>query len=380
MHNKTIIYRAVVAVIFNFFAILTIAQTNFYKHMEGRIADGIHMKADLVRIDNKISGYYYYFYVDTLKQMDFGMHYGKSMPLTGFINDDNSLAFKEFAADMAGSSFQGKLEDGVIAGDWVSSDGTKTLPFELTETYPEGTIAFYVYHLKDSGPLLEGKTSPAAAIDLTLLLPKPYASAAPVDSVNAVIYSEFFGLDSAKGDPQQMLRESRDKFFRNYRKANTEIYQEGATSFNWEKTKAVKIQYNEKQILSMEFYDYGYTGGAHGLSLSRFVVISLDDGQRITLDGIFREDYQNDLRDIVNAQVRLQYDLPRESDLRNAGFFVENVDLSDNFYLNKDGIGFYYNQYEIAPFAMGPVDIFVPYYKMKRIMDPDGALYILIGK
>jgi hypothetical protein len=352
-----------------------LAQSDFYKHMEGNISQGIHMKADLIRIEDRLTGYYYYYFVDTLEQMDFGIHYGKSLPVTGTFKENNSLEFKEFANDIEGSTFRGSMENGVIRGDWVSSDGSKTMPFELIETYPEGTIAFYVYHIGDKGPLLDDRQEPAATIEMTLLLPKPYASAAPVDSVNRIIYREFFGLDSAGAEPLSTLGESRDKFFTNYRKANQDLYQEGAASFNWEKQKAVRIQYNEKQILCMEFYDYGFTGGAHGLSLSKFVVVSLDDGHRIHLDEVFREEYRNDLIDILNTQVRKQYEIPENKDLRDNGFWVEFLEPSENFYVNKDGIGFYYNQYEVAPFAMGPVDVFVPYRKLQWIVDKEGVLY-----
>jgi len=377
MKMKSISFLATI-----FLSILLLRQSNgqssFYKHLEGNIAEGIHMKADLVGVDGKLTGYYYYYFVDTLRQMDFGVHYGKSMPVSGSIKTDNSLEFKEFADDMEGASFRGMLMDGVISGDWVNAAGTRTLPFELKETYPEGTIAFYVFHLSDEGKLLDSRTTPVATVDLTLLLPKPYASAAPVDSANAVIYREFFGLDSAAGDPIVLLNESRDMFFNNYRKANADLYQEGAASFDWMKAKAVRIQYNEKQILSLEFYDHGYTGGAHGLSLSKFIVLSLNDGHKITLEEIFRPDFRNDLRDILNSQIRDQYDISKNTDLRDAGFWVEALDPSDNFYLNKDGIGFYYNQYEVAPFAMGPVDIFIPYHKLKRIMDPESEVYNII--
>jgi hypothetical protein len=374
--NKTRSFRLFAVVLF--FTILLPspkAQEPFYMHMSGTIGDGISMNADLIRIDDKISGYYYYFFMDTLARMDFGMRYGKALPVDGTIMADNSLEFSEFSKEIRGAIFKGALKDGVITGEWVSSDGKKTIPFILKEIYPEGTIAFNVYHLKDKGLLFEKKNSPAANIDLTLLLPKPYANAAPVDSVNDVIFKEFFTGDSALTDPMDMLRYARELYFNNYRKANTDIYQEGASSFEWFKNKAVKIQYNENNFLSLEFFDYGSTGGAHGLSISKFAVINLQDGNMLSLDTIFRPDYVNDLRDILNVQVRRQLDIEPGKDLREAGFFVEFIDPTDNFYLNKDGIGFYYNQYDVAPFATGPVDVFVPYRMLKRIMDPSGPLY-----
>jgi hypothetical protein len=368
-------YRLLLLVTLVGYLIPGVAQGPFYMHMTGNIGEGIKMSADLVRIDDKISGYYYYYFMDTLKQMDFGMRYGKSLPIQGVVQSDNTVEFSEFNTEIKGAIFKGTLKDGKITGNWVSSDGKKTMPFSLEESYPEGTIAFNVFHMKDKGSLLEKKGSPAASVDLTLLLPKPYANAAPVDSVNAVIYREFFTGDSAFTDPMGMLNYAKALYFNNYRKANVDIYQEGASSFDWQKNKAVFIQYNENQFLSLEFFDYGSTGGAHGLSISKFSVLSLIDGQHLTLDTIFRPDYTNDLRDILNIQVRRQYDIAPGKDLRDAGFFVEMIEPTENFYLNKDGIGFYYNQYEVAPFATGPVDVFVPYRQIKRIMNPAGPLY-----
>ena len=37
----------------------------------------------------------------------------------------------------------------------------------------------------------------------------------------------------------------------------------------------------------------------------------------------------------------------------------------DNFYLSSEGITFYYNIYDIAPFAMGPTEVMVPYSQLK---------------
>jgi len=350
-------------------------QDSFYKHMSGHIGEGILMNADLIRIDNKISGYYYYYFKDTLAQVDFGMRYGKALPVDGTINPDNTLEFSEFDQNIKGAMFKGKLEGNKITGDWVSSDGKKTIPFSLEESYPEGTIAFNVYHLKDKGLLLpDKKSSPAANIDLTLLLPKPYANAAPVDSVNATIYRNFFTGDTAFSNPSGMLEYAKDLYFSNYRKANTDIYQEGASSFEWFKNKAVRILYNENNLLSLEFFDYGSTGGAHGLSISKFAVIDLLSGEHLSLDTIFRDGYLNDLRDILTVQLRRQYDIEPGKDLREAGFFVEFLEPTDNFYLTKDGMGFYYNQYEVAPFATGPVDVFIPFRAIKRILNPEGPL------
>ena len=41
-------------------------------------------------------------------------------------------------------------------------------------------------------------------------------------------------------------------------------------------------------------------------------------------------------------------------------FIGEKPEITENFYLDKDGIHFIYQPYEIAPFATGAVDVLVP--------------------
>ncbi len=352
--------------------------SNFYKHMEGVVGENIYIIAELNRIDNSLSGYYYYYFDETEGEENW-VHFGKSMPVSGTIDNDNNVKFSEFGSDISGATFKGKFTGKAITGVWTSSDGKKTLPFELIEIYPKGTAAFTVYHLQSESKLVDKKDSPIAKQDLTLLLPAASNDATVADSVKSIILKNFFSFKEAQADPDKMLQTEGDLYFNNYKNSNADIYKDNAASFNWEKNKSVKVQYNQNYILSIECYDYGYTGGAHGLSVSRFSVVDLHDGHLFSLDDIFRPDYLNDLRDIINTQLRSKYKLQKDQSMKDAGFFYDFVEPSTNFYVNKDGIGFYYNQYEVAPFAMGPIDIFVPFRFLKRILKENSPLLPLLG-
>ncbi|MCU0371170.1 MAG: DUF3298 and DUF4163 domain-containing protein [Bacteroidales bacterium] len=346
------------------------AQTAFYKHLEGKVGDNINIVLDIVAIGDNIGGYYYYYFDDTLGD-DSWTHYGKSMPVNGKLNAMNVFEFSEFNPDVKGSSFKGEFKDGIITGTWTSSDGRKQLPFKATETYPLGTMAFKVNYLKDKALLTGKSNSPTADLHLSLLLPVDYPVASIADSVTAFIYEDFFEKAGPETDPSLLLGQARDLYFRNYKTSNQDIYQEGSASFNWEKIQETRILHNEHDVLSVENFTYGYTGGAHGLSVSKFRVIDLQDGHQVSLDEVFRDNYQNDLRDILNAAAREKYKLGRNQSLLEAGFFNESLDPGSNFYITKDGIGFYYNQYEVAPFALGPVEIFINYREIRRLLHPD---------
>ena len=53
--------------------------------------------------------------------------------------------------------------------------------------------------------------------------------------------------------------------------------------------------------------------------------------------------------------------------------YVTTGDLTptENFYLGKDGITFYYNVYDIAPYVMGPVKITLPYEMMQHLLSDE---------
>lgn len=355
-------------------------QDTFYKHMEGQINSTINLVADLVRIDGNINGSYYYYYHDITDEID-NVHYGKTMPVNGTIDNLNNIQFQEFNLNGDGAVYQGILQaDNSISGVWQNSEGTRVLPFELVETYPTGSIAFNVYYLKESHPLSEkDNESPAALIEMTLLLPGIFENTQAVDSVKRIIMYNFFGERNLKDSPLELMDHERDVYFKTFVKSNEELY-EGNNSFSWEKKKIVNVHYNENYLLALECFDYGFTGGAHGMPVSKFDVIDLKNGTTITLGDIFREEYLNDLRDILNSELRKKYALEPKTSLKEAGFFYHAIDPSDNFYITKDGMGFYYNRYEVAPYAMGSTDIFIPYNRLKRIMKGDTPVSKLLNK
>lgn len=345
---------------------------NFYKHMEGQISSNIYLVADLIKIDDKLDGTFYYYY-DLAENTESVQprYFGKTMPINGSIDKQNNLEFKEYGLNGSGSIYEGKLsDDGRIEGTWRNSDGSKRLPFELTERYHLGSLPFNVYFLKETTGLFDHLSEPNASLELMLLLPGTCSDNAIADSVKKHILSNFFKKPDDSLSPLQQLEKEKEMYFRHYKKSNEDLYENGVASF-WEKEKSVKIHFNEADILSMEFYDYGYTGGAHGLPISRFEVIDLNTGSQFTLDDLFRPEYRNDLRDIINAELRKMHQLERHTSLKEAGFFEHTVEPTGNFYINKDGIGFYYNRYEIAPFTMGSTDIFIPFSRLQFLLSAE---------
>ena len=66
-----------------------------------------------------------------------------------------------------------------------------------------------------------------------------------------------------------------------------------------------------------------------------------------------------------------------EENLAESGFLVDTISHTENFYVNNDGIGFFYNVYEIAAYATGSTELFCTFYDLKKILRPDHPFFWL---
>ena len=62
-------------------------------------------------------------------------------------------------------------------------------------------------------------------------------------------------------------------------------------------------------------------------------------------------------------------------ELEDMGYATGDLTPTENFYLSKEGITFYYNVYDIAPYVMGPVKITLPYEMMQHLLG-DGTMVL----
>ena len=118
-----------------------------------------------------------------------------------------------------------------------------------------------------------------------------------------------------------------------------------------------RINYNE------------YTGGAHGIYMTTFLNMDLINLRPLKLDDIFTGDYKEALTDLLWNQLMADKKVTTHEALEDMGYgSTGDIAPTENFYLDKDGITFYYNVYDITPYAMGPVEIKIPYEMMEHML------------
>jgi len=123
------------------------------------------------------------------------------------------------------------------------------------------------------------------------------------------------------------------------------------------------ITYNQNCIISLYFDQYEYAGGAHGLTVRYSDTWNLKKSRRIELAEMFP--HRSHYRDFVIRAVNRQIEKERRQG--DAMYFENNEELvkenfrPNNFYLSKEGVNIYFQQYDIAPYAAGIPVFTIPY-------------------
>ncbi len=343
----------------------------FYKHLEGNINKTLFLSVNLIKTGDSLFGNYYHWYIEH-EGTNQPSYSGPQIPLTGKMTSPTEFVLHEFGEK--NSFFEGIFVHGSrLEGTWKNKQTGKELPFEVYEKYPRGSMAFSALNIKSEEELVIEDLSPEAKLDLLMLSPSDFPVSAVSDSVKKTIYHFFIDDYRLNENPGQVLEKTAFDFFRRYRESNEELHQMGH-AFNWEKIISMDVLFNEDYVLSLGLINYAFTGGAHGLQVNKYFVFDLITGSILSLDDIFIPDYEKDLDSLLNRKWRIKYDIADEKSLEASGFFMDTIPVSNNYYLNKSGVNFHYNSYEIAPYSWGHVDLLIPYRELKGILKEDGVV------
>ncbi|HWT77020.1 MAG TPA: DUF3298 and DUF4163 domain-containing protein [Mobilitalea sp.] len=123
------------------------------------------------------------------------------------------------------------------------------------------------------------------------------------------------------------------------------------------------VTYNENCLLSLYFDQYEYTGGAHGLTVRYSDTWNLPQSKRVDLNEMFpnRSNYREYVIWIINRQIEQQIAKEGNIYFENYTQLVNENFKVNNFYLTKDGVVIYFQQYDIAPYSTGIPTFIIPY-------------------
>lgn len=125
---------------------------------------------------------------------------------------------------------------------------------------------------------------------------------------------------------------------------------------------------NENRTMSISVIYYQYTGGAHGMTNKETINLDLVNEKELLLKDLFAgsADYLQALTDELVKQMNNDQESLFPSTLST---FKASDDLK--FYLTDESIVFYFDPYEIAPYAAGIVEYKISYDALKDVLKKD---------
>jgi hypothetical protein len=130
---------------------------------------------------------------------------------------------------------------------------------------------------------------------------------------------------------------------------------------------------NNGNVLTLEMSSYAYTGGAHGMDMTVYLVFDAATGRRLSIADVFASGFDGRLGSLIETRFRQEKGLSPDErlDSEKGGLFENRIGVTPNFALTARGVRFLYNPYEIAPYASGPVEIELLYSELDGLLKPE---------
>ncbi|MBN1633391.1 MAG: DUF3298 domain-containing protein [Ignavibacteria bacterium] len=192
--------------------------------------------------------------------------------------------------------------------------------------------------------------------------------------INSTITDNIISVgDPGKKSAEKLtIEEVADKFINEYENFlnNNKDYDLG-----WMTEIQGKPEFSNTKIICYSISNVYFLGGAHPNSNLTYLNFERKNGKLIYIPDIFSPGFEDKLNAAINSEFRKSKNLtPEDNLIDKAGLFHNEISYNNNFAVLREGIRFYYNPYEIAPYAAGTFEVTVPYELIEDIIPDDSPI------
>lgn len=326
----------------------------WYKSFSGTI-DKYPVILHLHKADHKISGYYYY---------------NKTQKPISLNGDDTTIAGKirlqSWSPDSESDNelFTLKIQGDSLTGLWSRSAGSAAAGVPVRAVASNSLSPAFDFVFTSGSEKLRPKLaeSPTASYEAAIAWPKGNSPAA---LTLKKLISKGLGLRNTPADIGPSLLADKKSFLAGYLAENKNEPDSEIVNFisgyTQDVSNRVEVVFHSPTILTLSHLNYAYTGGAHGNYGTTYICINPGTGKAYTLGMVLSAAGQIQLNKLVEKNFRKDRKLAATDPLTEGGLFDDKIEANSNFYLTGAGITFSYMPYEIGPYAMGEVEVFIPY-------------------
>ncbi|RHJ95350.1 DUF3298 and DUF4163 domain-containing protein [Parabacteroides bouchesdurhonensis] len=257
-----------------------------------------------------------------------------------------------------------------------------------TKKATENNIKFDSIHVEKTYHMLESPDNPNCNLQIEFIYPVKYTNKDILQKIQQQFVVSYFGDTYEKDTPQEAAEHYTQDYLKAYKELESDFKEElkkdkdqpvGAW-FSYYEMSSNDIVYNENDILSYTVNMENYTGGAHGAHSHMNHVLNLKNGEPITEEDIFIENFQDNLSQILVDQITEQNKMENPKELENAGFFsIDEIFPNGNFLVDSTGITYTFNEYEIAAYVVGVINVHLSFDKIKHLLKQESPISPLIG-
>lgn len=197
-------------------------------------------------------------------------------------------------------------------------------------------------------------------------IPIPKTKSVVTDSIDKLLLKRINSIFT-----NDSLHEPRnfDEICNNFITDYNKFLKEDIDYFNaWEGIANAAINYQSSKLINLTIDYYAFTGGAHGNGASLSFFIDAKTGKQIKKENLFSD--LKEFTKLAEQKFRKQQNVPKNVNINETGYwFTDEVfHLPKNIFLTKKGVSLIYNQYEVASYAEGPIELLIPYEEANKYL------------
>lgn len=202
--------------------------------------------------------------------------------------------------------------------------------------------------------------------DISISYPRVIEDTQLGKSLNSSVEEEIIALLTFSDTLEvTSVEEAISSFTNGYKELKT-VYPTEA--IDWEARIEAMVSFENNKIISIQMDSYLFTGGAHGYASTQFLNFDKEKGIEIDTGGFFKDLLE--FRKYAETKFRAQEKIPKEAPINSTGFMFEQDTfyLPENIGLTSKGILLLYNQYEVASYADGQIELLIPFKEAKNFL------------
>ncbi len=186
-----------------------------------------------------------------------------------------------------------------------------------------------------------------------------------MELMNETIERQAFDFEETPGTLEEMATNYRENLIDEYINENGHADEEPGI-LTWEDKINGIFTDSYKDWHNYQLSYYNYRGGAHGIQTVSQLVFDKKTGEQVTENDLFTEGYEAPVAALMQAAVKASFEAesPELLELVEMEFIVPN----GNFSVGPDGVLWYFQPYEVGPYALGIVSALVPWEELKPYM------------